>query len=108
VIDNVVTFDELTGYRPRRDLGYVIGKASRQRNVLRSTFRSLGMLLGLAAIETLSEADDLRSEAIADMRRNAEGIGANAIVGVQFFITEESGTWTVTARGHALEVERQR
>jgi uncharacterized protein YbjQ (UPF0145 family) len=105
VIENVVTFEELPGYRPRRELGLVSGSASRSRNVLRSTFRSLGMLLGLAPVESLSEADELRAEALAAMKRCAEEAGANAVVGVQFRIAEEAGTWTVTAFGRAIDAE---
>jgi uncharacterized protein YbjQ (UPF0145 family) len=106
VVENVVTFDDLAGYRPRRDLGLVSGSASRPRNVLRSTFRSLGMLLGLAPVESLSEADELRAEALAAMRQRAEEAGANAVVGVQFRIAEDAGTWTVTAYGRAIDAER--
>ena len=45
---NLVTFEELVGYRTVRSFGYISGSASRTRNRLRSTFRSLGMLIGLA------------------------------------------------------------
>ncbi len=48
--DDVVTFDELDGYRTLRSFGYVSGSASRPRNRLRSTFRSLGMLIGLGEL----------------------------------------------------------
>ena len=106
MIDNVVTFEDLAGYRSLRDHGYVSGCASRPRNLLRSTFRSLGMLIGLAPIESLSEADELRAEAIEAMGRNARDMGANAVVGVQFHIAEEEGSCKVTAFGHAVEVER--
>jgi uncharacterized protein YbjQ (UPF0145 family) len=107
VIENVVTFEEVAGYRRRRDLGYVCANASRPRNVLRSTFRSLGMLIGLAPIESLSEADELRGEALAALSRNAGAMGANAVVGVQFHVAEEDGACTVTAYGRALDLERE-
>ncbi len=106
MIDEVVTFEELAGYRSRRELGFISGSASRPRNLLRSTFRSLGMLIGLAPIESLSEADELRAEALASLSRRAEEIGANAVVGVQFHVAEGEGVCKVTAFGRALEVER--
>lgn len=105
MIDNVVTFEDIPGYRRRRELGYVCASASRPRNLLRSTFRSLGMLIGLAPIESLSEADELRAEALAALRRRAGEVGANAVVGVQFDIAEDEGACKVTAFGRALEVE---
>lgn len=103
--EEVVTFDEVPGYRSRRELGYVTGSASRQRNLLRSTFRSLGLLLGLATLDSLSEADELRGEALCEMRRRAGEMGANAVVGVRFTVNEEQGMWSVTAAGRALELE---
>jgi uncharacterized protein YbjQ (UPF0145 family) len=105
VIENVVTFEDLPGYRPRRDLGLVSGSASRPRNVFRSTVRSLGMLLGLAPVESLSEVDELRADALAAMKRCAENAGANAVVGVHFRVAEEGGTCTVTAYGRAIDAE---
>lgn len=104
--DNVVTFEELAGYKSLRDHGYVSGSASRPRNLLRSTFRSLGMLIGLAPIESLSDADELRAEALEALSRQAVEVGANAVVGVQFHIAEEEGSCKVTAFGRAVEVER--
>ena len=46
--DDIVTFNQLEGYRTLRSYGCVSGTVSRPRNRLRSTFRSLGMLIGLA------------------------------------------------------------
>jgi uncharacterized protein YbjQ (UPF0145 family) len=106
VIENVVTFDQPAGYRSLRDLGYVSGAATRQRNLLRSTFRSLGMLIGLAPVESLSEADELRSEALEALSRSAGRIGANAVIGVQFAVSEDDDACKVTAFGRAVELER--
>lgn len=105
-VENVVTFEEPAGYRSRREFGYVSGSASRAHNLLRSTFRSLGMLIGLAPVESLSEADELRSEALDALRKNAGALGANAVVGLQFAVSEESGACKVTAYGRAVELER--
>ncbi len=105
MVDEVVTFEELAGYRRRRDLGYVSGSATRPRSLLRATFRGLGLLTGLMPMEALSEADELRVGALAEMRRRANAIGANAIVGVRFRVDEEPGAWRVTAFGRALDVE---
>lgn len=105
MIENVVTFDEPKDYRSRRDFGRVSGTASRPRNMLRSTFRSLGMLIGLAPVESLSEADELRAPALEALLRNAGEMGANAVVGVQFAISEDEGACKVTAYGRAVELE---
>lgn len=102
---DVVTLDELEGYRTVRSLGYVSGIASRPRNRLRSTFRSLGMLIGLAAGEFISDAEQLRTEALEALRRRADALGANAVVGLQFHVSESGdGSCKVVAFGRAVLV----
>jgi uncharacterized protein YbjQ (UPF0145 family) len=103
--DNIVTFDRLDGYRTLRSFGYVSGTAARPRNRLRSTFRSLGMLIGLASAEFLSDAEQLRSDALQALRRRADALGANAVIGLQFFVSEgDDGSCEVVAFGQAVAV----
>lgn len=105
--NDVVTFDELDGYRTVRVFGYVSGIATRPRNRLRSTFRSLGMLIGLAAGEFLSDAEQLRSDALEALRRRADAFGANAVVGLQFYVSEGTdGSCKVVAFGQAVLVDK--
>lgn len=105
--DDVVTFEELDGYRTVRTFGYVSGIASRPRNRLRSTFRSLGMLIGLSAGEFLSDAEQLRTDALDALRRRADAAGANAVVGLQFYVSEGSdGSCKVVAFGRAVLVAK--
>jgi uncharacterized protein YbjQ (UPF0145 family) len=101
--DDVVTFDRLDGFRTVRSFGYVSGVATRQRNRLRSTFRSLGMLIGLSPGEFLSDAESLRGEALDSVRRQADGHGANAVVNLQFYVSESAdGSCKVVAFGEAV------
>jgi uncharacterized protein YbjQ (UPF0145 family) len=103
--DNIVTFDSLDGYRTIRTFGYVSGTASRPRNRLRSTFRSLGMLVGLSSAEFLSDAEQLRNDALQGLRRRADALGANAVIGLQFFVSEgDDGSCEVVAFGQAVAV----
>ena len=105
--DDVVTFDEIEGYRTVRSFGYVSGIASRPRNRFRSTFRSLGMLIGLSAGEFLSDAEQLRSDALDGLRRRADALGANAVVGLQFYVSEGvDGSCKVVAFGNAVLVTK--
>jgi uncharacterized protein YbjQ (UPF0145 family) len=106
--EDVVTFDEFDGYETRRRFGRVRAQASRPRNRLRSTFRSLGMLIGLSAGEFLSDAEHLRGEALEALRQRASALGANAIVGVEFDVSEGSdGSCLVAVSGDAVLIERQ-
>jgi uncharacterized protein YbjQ (UPF0145 family) len=103
--DDVVTFDELEGFQAISDLGTVTGSASRPRSRLRATFRSLGMLIGLSPGELLGDAEQLRGDALDDLRRTAERLGANAVVGLEFDVSESAdGACKVTATGRAMLV----
>jgi uncharacterized protein YbjQ (UPF0145 family) len=106
--DDVVTFDHVEGYTTVRTFGYVSGIATRPRNRLRSTFRSLGMLIGLAAGEFLSDAEQLRNEALESLRKRADALGANAVLGLQFYVSESSdGSCKVVAFGQAVLVAKE-
>lgn len=106
--EDVVTFGEVDGYEPLGRFGRVRAQASRPRNRLRSTFRSLGMLIGLSAGEFLSDAEHLRAEALDALRQQASALGANAIVGVEFDVSEGSdGSCLVAVSGDAVLLERR-
>ena len=100
---SLVTFEELDGYRAVRSFGYISGTATRPRNRLRSTFRSLGMLVGLAGTEFLSDAEQLRADALDALRRRAHSLGADAVIGLQFYVSEDAdGSCKVVAYGKAV------
>ena len=105
----MVTFDEIEGYRTVRSFGHVSGEASRPRNRLRSTFRSLGMLIGLSPTEFVGDAEQLRGEALDALRRRADALGANAVVGLQFYVSDgDDGSCKVAAFGQAVFVDKRR
>ncbi len=65
------------------------------------------MLIGLASMEFLSDAEQLRNEALEALRRRADAMGANAVIGLQFFVSEDSdGSCQVLAFGRAVSVIR--
>ena len=65
------------------------------------------MLIGLAAGEFLGDAEQLRGEALEDLRRRADTLGANAVVGLQFFVSENpDGACKVVATGRAVLVDK--
>ena len=102
----VTTFERVDGYRVVRSFGYAYGQASRPRNVLRHTFRSIGALIGLAPIEYLTEAERTRAESLAALLERAETMGANGVLGLQFQATEgPDGAPRVLAFGEAVLLE---
>lgn len=105
--DDIVTFDRIDGFETVCSFGEVAGAASRTRSRLRSTFRSLGMLIGLAPGEFLGDAEQLRADALEDLRRRAEALGANAVLRLEFAVNERAdGFCEVTARGEAVLLRR--
>ena len=89
-----------------RKLGTVAGTATRPHNMLRATFRSIGAFIGLAPVEYLTDAERAREDALEELRRKAEAMGANAVVNLQFLADEgEDGTTKVTAYGDAVVVD---
>jgi uncharacterized protein YbjQ (UPF0145 family) len=102
----VVTFEHVDGYRVVRSFGFAYGHASRPRNMLRATFRSIGAFIGLAPMEYLTEAERARAESLSALIRKAENLGANGIVGLQFQASEGSdGSTRVLAFGEAVLLE---
>jgi uncharacterized protein YbjQ (UPF0145 family) len=99
----VTTFERVEGYRVVRSFGYAYGQASRPRNVLRQTFRSIGALIGLAPLDYLTEAERTRAESLSALLEKAETLGANGVLGVQFQASEgPDGATRVLAFGEAV------
>jgi uncharacterized protein YbjQ (UPF0145 family) len=104
--DAVTTFERVEGYRVVRFFGYAYGQASRPRNLLKSTFRSIGALIGLAPVEYLTDAERTRTESLDELLRKAEGMGANGVIGLQFQASEgPDGATRVLAFGQAVLLE---
>jgi uncharacterized protein YbjQ (UPF0145 family) len=102
----VVTFDRLDGFRIVKSLGLAKAEATRPRNLLRATFRSIGAFIGITPLEFLTDAERARAEAVAALLANAERLGANGIVGLQFEAQEGSdGSTVVSAVGEAVVLE---
>jgi len=104
----VVTFDRPDGFRIVQSFGLVRGEAVTPRNFLRSTFRSIGSFIGLAPVDYLSDAERARTESLAELLGQAEGLGANGVVGLQFDASEQvDGSTRVRALGEAVLLEPQ-
>ncbi len=104
--ENVVTFERIEGYRVLRSLGYAYGQASRPKNLLRATFRSIGAFIGLAPIEYLTDAERARSDSLNALISRANALGANGILGLQFQVAEQSdGSTRVVAFGEAVVLD---
>lgn len=105
--ESVVTFDRIDGFRVVRSYGYAHGEATRPRNLLRATFRSLGAFIGLAPVEYLTDAERARGDSLAALLKKAEETGANGVIGLQFQASETpDGSTRVLAFGEAVLLEK--
>ena len=106
-LESVVTFDRVDGFRVVRSFGYAYGQATRPRNMLRATIRSIGTFIGLAPMEYLTDAERARTECLTELLKKAEATGANGVIGLQFQASETpDGSTRVLAFGEAVLLER--
>lgn len=104
--ENLVTLDAPDGFRVACSLGEVTGTASRPHSMLRATFRSIGVFIGLAPIEYLTDAERAREEALDDLRDKASALGADAVIRIRFEADEDDvGITAVIAHGEAVRLQ---
>ncbi|MEA2530244.1 MAG: hypothetical protein QOF01_4297 [Thermomicrobiales bacterium] len=85
----IATTDGVAGARIATTLGVVVGIAIRSRGVGGNIMAGLDALgNGSALDEYRDDLAAIRREALARMGREAEGLGANAVVGVRFDAAE--------------------
>jgi uncharacterized protein YbjQ (UPF0145 family) len=105
-LESVVTFDRVDGYRVVRSFGFAYGHATRPRNMLRATMRSIGTFIGLAPMEYLTDAERARNDSLTELLKKAGATGANGVIGLQFQATETpDGSTRVLAFGEAVLLE---
>jgi uncharacterized protein YbjQ (UPF0145 family) len=100
------TSHEVAGHGITETLGLVRGNTVRARNVGRDITQGLRNLAGgeLKAYTTLMS--DAREEAIVRMEAEAEGMGADAVVGVRFVTAEVTqGAAEILAYGTAVKLD---
>jgi uncharacterized protein YbjQ (UPF0145 family) len=80
----IVTTETIAGHEIIEVLGVVRGSTVRARNVGRDIFAGLKNLVGGEIEEYTKLAADSREEAYYRMVKDAERLGADAVVGVRF------------------------
>jgi len=105
----IATSDALPGKRIVRVIGLTKGNSVRARNIGRDVVASLRNIVGGEILEYTKLLAEAREQAIDRMRVDAEGRGANAIVGMRFTtaqIMEHAAE--LLAYGTAVVVEDER
>ena len=102
----VVTTDSIEGKRIVKTLGLVRGNTIRARHVGHDVMASLRNLIGGEITDYTKMLAESREQALSRMMKEAESMGANAIVGTKFVTSMVmSGAAELLAYGTAVVVE---
>ncbi|MDY6907432.1 MAG: YbjQ family protein [Chloroflexota bacterium] len=102
----IVTSDHIEGKRAVKTLGLVKGSTIRARNIGRDITAGLRGIVGGEIMEYTKLMAEAREEAIARMVKQAEEMGANAIVDTRFVTSMVmSGASELLVYGTAIVVE---
>lgn len=102
----VVTTNELEGYRIVRHLGLVRGLTVRSRSVVGNLGAAIQIFFGGNITVYTKLAEQTRQEAFNLLIEHAQGMGANAVIGMRYDANEIAAAVTeVLAYGTAVVVE---
>ncbi len=103
--DHVTTSQELPGQTILKNLGVVRGLTVRSRSVVGNFFAGIQSLFGGDISLYRELCEQARSDAFDQMCREADRLGANAIIGVRYDATEVmAGITEVLCYGTAVRV----
>jgi uncharacterized protein YbjQ (UPF0145 family) len=102
----VTTALELPGYRIVRSLGVVRGITVRSRSIVGNLFGAIQTLFGGNITIYTDLCEQARSDTYRLMCRHADGLAANAVIGMRYDATElMAGLTEVLCYGTAVVVE---
>jgi len=102
----LVTTNTIEGRTIRETLGLVRGNTIRARHIGRDIMAGLRTIVGGEIKDYTVMLGQARDQAIERMLRQAENLGANAVVGVRFTTSQTmSGAAEILAYGTAVRVE---
>jgi uncharacterized protein YbjQ (UPF0145 family) len=103
----VVTTENLTGHRVREVKGQVFGVVVRSRGLAGNFMAGLRSIFGGEITEYTQLLEEARRHAVDRMVRNAQRMGANAIVMMRFDSAEIGQTMSeIVAYGTAVVVDK--
>jgi len=102
----IVTTDQIEGRKVVKTLGLVRGSTIRARHVGHDIMAGLRNIVGGEITDYTKMLAEAREQALQRMQDQAEGMGANAIVGTRFVTSMVmSGASELLAYGTAVVVE---
>lgn len=104
----IVTTEEVSGYETRETLGEVFGLVVRSRGLKGNLFAFFRSLFGGEIKEYTVMLEEARKHAMDRMVKNAEDMGANAVVRMMFDSSELAGSMSeIVAYGTAVVIKKK-
>jgi len=104
----VVTTEDITGYEITETLGEVFGVVVRSRGLAGNIVASIRSLFGGEIKEYTSMLEEARKHAMDRMVKNAENMGANAVVRMMFDSSELASSMSeIVAYGTAVIIKKK-
>lgn len=104
----ITTTGDIKGWKVKEIKGIVFGSTVRTRGLLGRTVASFEALLGGKAESYLEELEKAKNDALQDAIKKAQNMGANAIIGVDFDMSEVlEGFILFTVNGTAVVLEKE-
>ena len=101
----VVTTPTIPRYRVKRILGVVTGLTARTRGVGGKFVASIQSMVGGEVSAFTYEIEKARDEAIQRMKEQAQQMGANAVIGIDFESADLLNVIVISTTGTAVIVE---
>jgi uncharacterized protein YbjQ (UPF0145 family) len=102
----ITTLDQVPGREVRDHLGLVNGNTVRSKHVGRDIFAGFKQIVGGEIRGYTEMMEEARAQAVERMSKNAQSMGANAVVGVKFTTAEiMPGAAEVMVYGTALTLK---
>jgi uncharacterized protein YbjQ (UPF0145 family) len=101
----LATTHAISGYRVKRILGVVTGLTARTRGVGGKFVAGIQSMVGGEVSAFTYEIEKARDEAIQRMKEQAQKMGANAVIGIDFESTELLSVIVISTTGTAVIVE---
>lgn len=105
----ISTAGDVKGWRVKEFKGVVFGTTVRSRGTLGRMMAGLEAILGGRATSYLSELEKSKNEALEEAVKKAKELGANALIGVDFDMSEVlEGFIMFSVNGTAVVMEKDR
>lgn len=102
----VVTTPDIAGIRISRTIGQVFGVVVRSRGIGGNLMAGLRSIVGGEITEYTEMLEEARRHALDRMVQNATAMGANAVVGMRFDLSEIGDTMSeIVAYGTGVVIE---